>query len=285
VVVLGTTAGATVAMASTDTIVIAPAFGNDTVVNFVAGAFTDSDEFDFTGLFTGSTATSTVSFGGALTNHRSINVGTVVTSATVTEAAAVAALFTANNAVAQEHVYVAVNSHNVGYVYTVADPIGATNATVILQGSIDLADTAWNTLTPDNFVNSSVANYFLEDGPTNYVAAAPVAAGTNAVTINAAGTYPALSGVDQFTVVLGSYAATISNFAAGDKIVAPAGTGVTVTQNLANSSFTDGQANLVYASASTGQVTTITLTGLSAAQDASLFQVSGLNDVFGAGTV
>ena len=109
----------------------------------------------------------------------------------------------------------------------------------------------------------------------------PVVPGTNAVTVNAAGTLTATAAVDVYTVALGNYSATINSFARGDKIVAPAG----VTATLSNNSFTDGQASLQYASA--GQVALITLTGLTNAQDASLFQATDFNSatVFGAGTV
>jgi hypothetical protein len=64
--------------------------------------------------------------------------------ATVLTAAQIAALFT-DSATAINHVYVAVDSTNIGSVWQVADAAGvaAGNVVATLVGSIDLADTAW----------------------------------------------------------------------------------------------------------------------------------------------
>lgn len=161
VIVLGTTVGANAALSSNETIVIGTGFGNDTVVNFGA-AGNGVDFFDFTALKGNTLVTN-------YTTDKSINiqsVTTLATSTTVTEKAAIEALFNANNTAAQDHVFLAVTADNVARVYTITDAIGASNAVATLQGSIDLADTAWGSLTASNFVNSSAANYFLNNGPT-----------------------------------------------------------------------------------------------------------------------
>ena len=142
VIVLGTTEGTSTAASSNETIVIGTSFGNDTVVNFDDSGF-GQDYFDFTAL-KGTTLTA------AYTTDKSITIQaatTLATSATVTEKAAVEALFNAANAAAQDHVFLSVNAHNVASVYTVADAVGASNAVATLQGTIDLADVAWSSLT------------------------------------------------------------------------------------------------------------------------------------------
>lgn len=107
---------------------------------------------------------------------------------------------------------------------------------------------------------------------------------TNPVAVNAKATYLGTVTSDVFTVATptSNYVATITGFAAGDKIVGPAGIVATIDQ----SSFSDGQVGIQFAGAS-GYAALITLTGLTTAQDAAIHQVSDLNlsTVFGAGTL
>jgi hypothetical protein len=108
---------------------------------------------------------------------------------------------------------------------------------------------------------------------------------SNPVAVSAAAsTYVATISSDVFTVATptSNYAATITGFAAGDKIVGPAGIVATLDQ----SNFSDGQVGIQFAGAS-GYAALITLTGLTTAQDAAIHQVSDLNlsTVFGAGTL
>ena len=72
--------------------------------------------------------------------------------AVVLTAAQIAALFT-DSATAINHVYVAVDFTNIGSIWLVADAAGtaAGNVTATLVGSIDLAATAWGSLTGANF--------------------------------------------------------------------------------------------------------------------------------------
>jgi hypothetical protein len=97
--------------------------------------------------------------------------------------------------------------------------------------------------------------------------------------ITTAGSSDASAGEVTFNVALGNYTHTIANFAAGDKIVGPAGLIPTVS----NSSFTDGNVNITYASA--GQTAVIMLTGLTVAQDGSIFSAADVNTLFGAGSL
>jgi hypothetical protein len=73
--------------------------------------------------------------------------------ATALTAAQIAALFT-DSATAINHVYVAVDSNNIGSIWQVADAAGtaAGNVTATVVGSIDLSDTVWGNLSAANFV-------------------------------------------------------------------------------------------------------------------------------------
>ena len=82
-----------------------------------------------------------------------------------------------------------------------------------------------------------------------------------------------------FVVALGTYTYSIANFGALDSLAFPAGVAASVN----NPSFTDGIVDLTYASG--GQVVTIQLTGVSAANDGLLNSVADFNTVFGAGTI
>ncbi|RSZ55979.1 DUF4214 domain-containing protein [Massilia atriviolacea] len=215
------------AASDNDTLVYAPAFGNDTVLNFNAvGA--GVDHLDFTALG-GTTLTN------AFTADKSITIGAPTATAAALTTTAIAALYNANNAAAQTHVYVAVDLDNIGTVYTIADAVGATNAVVTVAGTIDMADTAWGTLTQTNFVNSSAANYYLLEGASAFVAPVVVVPPTTAaVTLN--NTVPGYNAGNNtnvtFTAAAQNFSSTLSNFAAGDKIVLPAGSVITVTDTV-----------------------------------------------------
>ncbi|SER07554.1 beta strand repeat-containing protein [Giesbergeria anulus] len=281
VIVLGTTVGTTAAGSSNDTVVIGNSFGNDTVVNFAATG-NGADAFDFTAL-KGTTLTA------GYTTDKSIAIQaatTLGTSSTVTEKAAIEALFNANNAAAQDHVFLSVNAHNVASVYTVADAAGATNAVATLQGTIDLGDTAWGTLTAANFVNSSAANYNLSNGPTGLNGSAgttPVTPGTGTaatVAVTAAGSVTETAATNTtFNVAAGNYTYNIAGFGAGDKLAFPTAGLATIV----NADFTDGIVDVQYATG--GTTTVIHLTGVPAATDAAIFGVTSFNAAFGAGTL
>lgn len=110
---------------------------------------------------------------------------------------------------------------------------------------------------------------------------APPPPTTATITVSAAGSNTDADNVNTtYNVQLGTYAYTITGLdAGGDKIVGPAG----VTPTVINSNFSDGSVILQYASA--GNVAQITIAGLTAAQDAQILGVNGINTVFGAGTI
>lgn len=239
VIVLGNRETATVAPVAADyaisnneTVVYAAGFGNDTIVNFdVTGA--GIDHLDFT-------AINGVTLGAALTTDKSITIGAPVATASALSLAAIGTLFNAANTVAQSHVYVAVDAtSNIGSVYSIVDAIGASNAVATLEGTIDLAGSGtagtllsganlWASLTQANFVNSSAANYFLLEGAASVfapVVVVPPASSAFTVSPTATGVN-AGNNVDATVTVTGgaTYGATVTNFAAGDKITFPAGT-------------------------------------------------------------
>jgi Ca2+-binding RTX toxin-like protein len=100
------------------------------------------------------------------------------------------------------------------------------------------------------------------------------------IAVSAAGTSDASTANNTYTVTAGTYTYTISGFGSGDKIDFPDGI---VDPTVNNSSFTDGSIDIQWAPP--GSVVTITLTGLTSTQDTSLFSVSDVNTLFGAGTI
>ncbi len=187
VIVLGTTEGLTSAESSNETLVFGAGFGNDVIVNFAADGF-GIDHLDFTAIG-GTTFAS-------LATDKSITISTGVVAAADNTIEKITELYAADNTLAQTHVYVAVNAHNVGTVYQVVDGAGVAdgNVTATVAGTIDLAGTDWFTLGASNFVDASAAGYSLIEGPTGATGAVvPPAAGfttvdlgTTAVTATAA---------------------------------------------------------------------------------------------------
>lgn len=143
VLVLGTGAN------SNETVKFEAGFGNDTIVNFAVDG-TGMDHLDFAGI-----QGTTLEADGVYTTDKAINIvdaAVVAPTLAITTKQAIEALYNANNLVAQNHVFVAVDGNNVGTVYSVADAIGAGNAVATLEGTIDLANTDWFALTNENFL-------------------------------------------------------------------------------------------------------------------------------------
>lgn len=110
-----------------------------------------SDTLDFT-LLGGSGA----QFAGASISEINKSI-TVVGQTTANDTAVeIAALYTNDSLTKTDHIYIAVNAANKGFVYQVTDAAGLVattgNTTATLVGTIDLADTPWGTLTAVNFV-------------------------------------------------------------------------------------------------------------------------------------
>jgi len=159
VIVLGTTVGASAVLSSNEVVVYTAAFGNDVIVNFAAGAVFNADVLHLR-TFLGSTATSldnNAGVAGAVASTDSLiaifnfdNTGTALTGVRNDSAAEVAKLYT-DDVTANKGVYISVAATNIGTVYQVVDGTGAADLAVTLLGTIDLADTAWNTLILANF--------------------------------------------------------------------------------------------------------------------------------------
>ena len=95
------------------------------------------------------------------------------------------------------------------------------------------------------------------------------------VPVFATGTSSAVGSDFEYMLAMGSYAYQISGFGSDDKIMSPAG----VSGTLVNGSPADGVASIQYVSGS--QTVSITLTGLTTAQDGALHGITDLNTVFG----
>ena len=101
-------------------------------------------------------------------------------------------------------------------------------------------------------------------------------------TINVDGTQASVSGSAgnvAFVIAAGNFTETITGFRSGDTLSFADNTLISVS----NTSYTDGNVTLAYASG--GKVANVVLTGLTASQDASINFGSDLNTVFGAGTL
>jgi len=276
VVVLGTTVGIDAANSSNETLIYAPGFGNDTVVNF-ATAGNGIDHFDFTAL--GGTT-----LNNDFTANRSITIQTFDVNQ-VNALTTIQNLYNAPNTVAQEHVYVAVSTHNIASVYSIANPVGASNAVATLQGTIDLADTLWvgGGLTQANFVNASAANYFLNEGPTGAVVVpGPVPPVVGAIVLVPGTTAPvaatAAADVFSFNVAAAQALApntqiTITGFdAAADSLIIDTATASPLVTTLAGLAGIDGiavQPNAItnetlinFGPDADGDIITLTLAGI-----------------------
>jgi len=151
---------------SNEVVIYTAAFDDDTIVNFKADTDAGAGEFsagydvlNFRA-FLGSTATTlgvNQATAGAVASTDSLiqtgtfdNTGAALTGVRNDSAAEVKALYT-DDVTANKGVYITVSAANIGTVYAVVDGTGATDLTVTLMGTIDLADTAWGTLTIGNF--------------------------------------------------------------------------------------------------------------------------------------
>lgn len=313
VIVLSTTANSVaantlaqnMALSSNETIIL---HGNgtnsfaDTIVNFTpattAGVSNPGvDHLDLTFGGTSGLGGSVFQAAGIYTVDKSVNVAATALGVN-DSAAAVGALFSANNVAAQTHVYVSVNAAGIGSVYTVADAAGATNAVATLQGTIDLdgagSNNVWMQLSANNFVNvAGTANYTLLEGSSGAgAAAAPAPAGggggggaaATSVAVaaaNAPAVADATTGNVTYTIgaITSTYTYTINGFAAGDHLAFPAGT----VEAISNTNPADG--NLTITGTNAGQTVTIQLTGVAAASDAGVFNLASFNATFGVGSL
>ena len=145
--------------------------------------------------------------------------------------------------------------------------------------------TALGTVATANVNTAAVATTLVDTSTT------PVTGATNTVAVNSlttaaatANTFTATAGNDTFNIAAGAYSATIANFgqAGTDKLAFFSGAAITVVPDL---SQTDGVQQISAVDPVSGATTTITLTGITAAQDAGAYNVPSFNTTFGAGSL
>ena len=224
VIVLGTTVGIDVGRSSNEVVTYAAGFGDDVIVNFAATG-NGVDHLNLGAFLSAAPALGAVSNAG----------GTVTVAAEVTATNGTTALIkamydaAATPAAATKMVYIAYDAHQVGKVYSVTRGTTAGDATVTLQGSIDLASTLWTDLTTASFTvptvlaegsSSIVPLYLTATGPNQTLTGS-----TSADFLNDGGfanvTMTGGAGPDTFTGTGGG--AIITDLATGD-IVTGAGT-------------------------------------------------------------
>ena len=153
------------------------------------------------------------------------------------------------------------------------------SATLVQTGgsAFALGGQAISTSAASSFVSSALAGFNPSDVST---VGASSAGGT--VTVNAAGFSGAGGGNFTYNIASGTYTYSIAGFGVGDKLAFFAGASLAIVPD-ANDN--DGIQSLTATNIGTAAVTTITLTGLSAAQDQALFNVPSFNTLFGAGSL
>ena len=96
-------------------------------------------------------------------------------------------------------------------------------------------------------------------------------------TISASGITNATYGTDAFTIAAGAYTHTIANFNSGDSLNFFANA---VLNILNDTNQTDGIQELTATDPATNTMVTLTFTGLTASQDAGIYNIPSLNSVF-----
>lgn len=239
VVVLGTTVGTNLADSSNEVVVFTAAFDNDVIVNFNNGVSPTSNVTGVDHLNLGAFLDAAATFSGLGATK-----GSVVIAAEVTATNGTAALIKALvEAAAQpavgtttKQVYIAYSTaaatatdatNNVAKVYSIVNGNGATDAVVTLEGTIDLADTSWATLTVANFTVPAVSGLTSEGASSRVVSYFTAVAGAGNATLT--GT----SGVDVFSTNANTGATTMVGGLSGDSfIVTNLSTGANVITDL-----------------------------------------------------
>lgn len=175
---------------------------------------------------------------------------------------------------------------------------GANNTVAAVElGSLDFGDSLTG-LAAANLVGSADYSALLAAGlsgggvvppttPPGGGGGTPPTGTPTTVAVTAAGTFDAAPQNTTFDVADGTFTFTVSNFAAGDVLdfrdVAGA---TTATFNvLSDGDQTDGQQQLQAIDPNDGSIVTVNLVGLTAAQDAALFNQGSVDAVFGTGTL
>jgi VCBS repeat-containing protein len=252
---------------------------NGTVTGGENGAFTYTPNANYNGT---DTVTVTVKDSGGLTTTQTVTLNVAAVNDAPTFAAA-----TQNITVIEDTAFngtvsaTDVDGDALTYSVTTASKNGA-NVTVGNDGKFTYTP-ATNFFGTDSFVVTANDG---KGGTVSQTVNVTIADAPDVITVDKAGVNIDADNVDTtYNVVLGNYNYTITGFdvgadaATGDRIVGPAG----VPVSLDNSNTSDGKVVLTYAS--NGQVATITLDGLTTAQDAAIFGPNSFNTVFGSGSL
>ncbi len=260
IIVLGTTVGTNTARSSNEVVTYAAGFGNDVIVNFAATG-NGIDHIDL-GAFLGAAPTL------ATTTPTTVN-GQITIAAEATTNDTVAEIKAIYDALAQpasafKQVYIAYDTHNVGKVYSVTNGTAASDVVVTLEGTIDLADTLWTTLTVANFTVPTV----YAEGSSNAHDTDVLVGTINGETFSTNG-YDNVSmtgngGNDTFNVTSGSSGATIADLNTGDAFTVVAGADVTASN-----------VSAFVATAATSNAGTATLTSAAAGSSNSMALAGG----------
>ena len=169
-------------------------------------------------------------------------------------------------------------------VWTAQDAATGTTTTVTLTGLT--AEQDLGVFNEPSFATIFGAGSMTVDGLFT-AATTPAVAPVKATPVTVSATtatapFVATANSDTFTIASGTYAATIDKFAATDVLKFFTGAVINVLPDIDNA---DGKQVLTAQDATTGTTATITLTGLTAAQDAGLFNQPSFATVFGAGTI
>lgn len=210
----------------------------------------------------GSDATFTISLSAAQTTPTTVNIALAGTGGAV----AGTDFGTATGATLSGNVLTFASGQTIA---TVKVPVTADSTAETGEGlKLTLTGTA-GSLIGANATTGSATTSLVDASDTFYL---------SATSTSATGTI----GNDKFNVASGTYAADVINFAAGDKLNFFAGASITV---LPDTDQADGIQVISAADPTTGATATITLKGLTATQDAALFNTASVDSVFGAGTL
>ncbi len=171
-----------------------------------------------------------------------------------------------------------------GVVVATIPSLNQTTTLVFTDGSAPLIQTGGSAFSLGGLAISTAAAAAVAATLNSADKSSVGASGTASVGISGAGTSTdgGAAVATTYTISAGTYTHTIAGFGAGD--ILKLFTGATMTVS-ADSDNADGIQSVSLADAATGATTTITLTGLTSAQDAGLFNQGSFNTVFGAGTI
>lgn len=236
-------------------------------VRVTAAQFNQLKEVKFVG--TGSHGIQIVD---AVAGDKAVDLSKIVTGETVVDAS--------GNVLSTTNVASAVNvilGTTLGAASTVVQPTVATVGSTTTPTAPNINTTTGATTVTTNTGLTGITNGTSTTGtttPTN-----PTTGTTVAVSAANTTAYDASATNVTFNVASGNYTYNINGFGSGDKLAFATGQALSITNNSGSDGVIDitGTAN--------GQLVTIHLTGVSAAQDGAVFSVDSFNTAFGSGSL